>query len=201
MNPRKPTTADNHAIGALEKPSSCKDCEDDVIPGIGNDLIVDWQNNRMTSHEYSTKPNESHKKQVRFSDTSSMRSFPEDYNYSKSYSNGNINFFKKRVIVDAYKIRNALASSARNSVSTSTFHRLESCGINKEEVIGLESLTLDKSPADIKKLRKLLTKSVLLEQEKQKILSSSDDNRIAQLSSIMSEKSGKVARMRAAMAA
>lgn len=201
MNLRKSTTAEKHAFGALEKPSRCNDCDDDVIPGIGNDLIVDWPNKRMTSHEYSNKLKESHKKQVRFSDTSSMRIYSEDYNYSKSYSNEDRKIFKKRVIVDAYKIRNALASSTRSSFSTSPFHRLESCGINKEEVIGLESLTLEKSPADIKKLRKLLTKSVLLEQEKQRILSTSDDNRIAQLSSIMSEKSGKVARMRAAMAA
>ncbi|KAL7460846.1 hypothetical protein ACHAXS_001283 [Conticribra weissflogii] len=182
-----------NAFGTQAKSSSCNN------DGIGNNDTVDY--NRNTSHEHSKNLKESDNKRVRFSDTSSLRIYSEDYSYSKAYSKEDRIYFKKRVIADASKIRRALASSAISYDSTSPSHRLESCGIKKEEVIGLESLTLEKSLADIKKLRQLLTKSVLLEQEKQRICSSRDDSRIALLSSIMSGKSEKVARMRAAMAA
>mmetsp|Transcript_16554 Transcript_16554/g.34422 ORF Transcript_16554/g.34422 Transcript_16554/m.34422 type:complete len:190 (-) Transcript_16554:58-627(-) len=177
----------DECINSLEM-SSLR-CDDDNL-GNGLELLVDWP----------SRNRDSPKKKVRFSDSCRLRLFSEDYSYSKSYSKEERKLFSKRALIDAHKIRNALAS--RDACASSfTLNRLETCGIRKEELIGLENLTLEKSPADIVKVRSMLKKAVLLEQEKQRLLSCSDENRLAELSCMMSGKSGKRARRWAAIAA
>ncbi len=172
------------------KSISSLSCIDDDTPGNGRELLVDWP-----PRSYNTP-----KKQVRFSDSCRLRLFSEDYSYSKSYTKEDRKLFSKNALMDANKMRNVLASRDA-STSSSTLNNLESCGIKKEELIGLENLTLEKSPANIVKVRSLLTKAILLEQEKQRLISCIDENRLAELSRAFSEKSRRRAKQWAAIAA
>lgn len=170
---------------------ACKSRDED--PPSDGELVVDWPgvdnqiefNKRMVEH-----------KKVRFSESSKLRIYAEDYTYMKSYSKVERKVFGKKLLYTAHKIRSALESTDADS-SVSVARRLEFCGISKEELVGLEGLVLEKSPSDVAKLRKLLVKAVMLEQEKQKILCQVDDDRIGDVSRSFSMRSGDKARERA----
>lgn len=63
-----------------------------------------------------------------------------------------------------------------------SIHHLNSCGIKKEEVVGLENAILGKSLTDTMKLQKLVKEAILSEREIQKKMSYSDDACMAELS-------------------
>ncbi|KAL7460293.1 hypothetical protein ACHAXS_000756 [Conticribra weissflogii] len=166
-------------------------------PQDGNELLVDWPINR-NNHGYSKE--KIFKKKIRFSETSMLRLYPENFCYSKSYTKADRKIFGRRVLYDALKMRNALEST-RDSSTISIARRLELCGIEVEELNGLENLVLEKSPSDLARLRKLQVKTVLMEQENQRMNCCIDNNRMAELSRSLSEKSAKMARVRAAIGA
>ncbi len=165
----------------------------------GKELLLDWPADNSEESRMYRKPY----KQLRFSDLAMMRLYIVDGSSSdKSYTKEDRIMFSRRVICDARKIRNAIASNCDiGCITSNSIATLEACGVLSDEVVGLETFIFERSPADVAKLRRLHSRTVLLEQEKQRLLRCRDENRIAKASRFFSTKSAEKARIRAALAA
>mmetsp|Transcript_15241 Transcript_15241/g.31979 ORF Transcript_15241/g.31979 Transcript_15241/m.31979 type:complete len:181 (-) Transcript_15241:126-668(-) len=164
--------------------------------GSRDELIEDWPHNRIDS---STAP-----KHVSFSDSAVLRVYPMDpfYEPNKSYSKSDRKEFGRSTIKEAARIKHHLASESHRLSSTDIMKgRLESIGISREEIAGIEHLALTSSPREVIKARQMHAKEILLEQERQRVLGLINADRMASVSEKTAKKATMQARIRAGMAA
>lgn len=155
----------------------------------GEELIEDWPHNRIVP---VCAP-----KQVSFSDSAVLRVYPMDpfYEPNKSYSKADRQEFGRSAIKEAARIKHQLASKSHRLSSTDIMEgHLESIGISREEIAGIEHLALTNSPREIIKARQMHSKVILLEQEKQRIVGLINAERIASVSVETAKKSTMQAR-------
>ncbi len=174
-------------------PSDKKPTSVDQTPffSMKDELIEDWPHRRKKS------------KQVRFSEAALLRVYQndEDYARSKSYTSGERKMFSRNAIMEAAKIRRIVATISISSDDESMISRLESCGVTREEIAGIEHLVLEKSPKNLIKARRMHVQSMMFEHEKQKIIGFKDDNQLALVSRSTSKRAAFQARIRASVAA
>mmetsp|Transcript_5085 Transcript_5085/g.10450 ORF Transcript_5085/g.10450 Transcript_5085/m.10450 type:complete len:182 (-) Transcript_5085:126-671(-) len=156
-----------------------------------DDLIEDWPHRRKTT------------KRVHFSDAAVLRIYQndEDYARNKSYTAKERKVFSRNALVEAARIRKIVATISNEMDDESMITRLESCGVAREEITGLEHLVLEKSPKNIVKARQMHVQSMMLEHEKQNIVGFKDENRLAFVSRSTSKRAVFRARIRASVAA
>lgn len=153
----------------------------------GDELIEDWPHNK---HET---------KKVRISESAGLRIYPneESYSQSKSYTSRERKEFARNAMIEATRIRKILSSMSDRSNDQMVMSRLESFGVSKDEIVGIEHFVLLNDPRDIIKKRQAHARSILLEQEKQRIMDFVDDKRLAFISKSSSKRAAVQARIRA----
>ncbi|KAL7467706.1 hypothetical protein ACHAXS_007957 [Conticribra weissflogii] len=165
---------------------------DNSSPSItGDELIEDWPHNKEKT------------KQVRISESAALRVYQNKDSYSqiKSYTSRERKEFGRNTIIEAAKIRKILSSMSDRSDYHRVMNHLGSRGVSTEEIVGIEQFVLLKAPHDVIKERRTHARSILLEQEKQRIMGLVDDERLALISSSTSKRAAVQARIRAGGAA
>ncbi len=162
-------------------------------------LIEDWPHNKSAQNPYKNENKESTRKRVRFSSSSTCRVYlmNPSYEVNKSYTEVDQKAFGRLAMAEVIKIRRALSTFRNDSAKGVTLIQIESLGITREEILGLEHLALTSSPSTIMKVRRRHSKSILLEQKKQKMMGVGDDAVLAHLSALASKKSVEQAWIRA----
>mmetsp|Transcript_23190 Transcript_23190/g.48165 ORF Transcript_23190/g.48165 Transcript_23190/m.48165 type:complete len:248 (-) Transcript_23190:117-860(-) len=154
----------------------------------GGFLIEDWPHNKFKI------------KQVRFSESSNLRIYPNDDGNNKSYNSAERKVFSTNAITEAAKITIILSKMPEgpyHQKPETCFRLLETHGLEREVIVGLEHLVLEKSPRAIIKARQMHVRSILLEQERQNILGLKDEDSLALASKSTSRRSSFQARVRA----
>lgn len=182
----------------LKRMSSCLSLQSQKSSG--NDLLVDWPE-RDSSALNSATP----RKQVTFSDYSSLRSYEIDPKYRaiKSYSSAD----RKRFQVDAARegIRiQRLISSLHVQPGAAIHELIERNLLCREELLGIEHLVSEKAALRTAHERRSHTALVLKAQEELRVKNAIalDNNlTLAKVAIARSTRNGEKARLRAALAA
>ena len=154
-----------------------------------HELLEDWPEVR---HQKLPR------KVVIFSETSLLHSYYSDPFYPKNmtYTKFDRRAFSEEMIAEAVRIKQILESRTYDSMCSLRNH-LEINGVASEEIVGIEQLALENSPARMLKIRRSQIKAILLEQEYQRRSGRNNSDRLASLSAYLSEKSVAQARSRA----
>lgn len=153
------------------------------------------------------------KKSLQFSKSSDMYIYKNDpaYDQSRSYTKSDKKRFNMNIIMDALRLSRRLEAEAcvlTDKKHLSTVDMLAACGIEYEEVVGIEHF-LFSSPRDISIRRKLHAQVILEEYKDQLRLNQgcqdkegSDDihRRLRKLSTLITKNARSQARQRAAIA-
>ncbi|KAL7460403.1 hypothetical protein ACHAXS_000854 [Conticribra weissflogii] len=158
----------------------------------GENLIEQWPQNK------------SEIKRVKFSQLSILRIYPKDDSYIKnmSYTSKEQKEFYRDAVMESVRMRSILCTlteGCRDQQMEICFGLLESHGVGREEIAGLEHLIFEISPKLIIKMRQMHARSVLLEQEKQIIMGLRDEDSLAIASECTSKCSLFKARVRASI--
>eukprot|EP00569_Conticribra_weissflogii_P004840 CAMPEP_0171349492 /NCGR_PEP_ID=MMETSP0878-20121228/33840_1 /TAXON_ID=67004 /ORGANISM="Thalassiosira weissflogii, Strain CCMP1336" /LENGTH=159 /DNA_ID=CAMNT_0011854159 /DNA_START=175 /DNA_END=654 /DNA_ORIENTATION=- len=139
-------------------------------------------------------------KRVCFSESATLHIYQFDLKYArtKAYNKVDRKQFTQETFADVTRINGALEQAPECSDDTSTEQLLVSCGIDPDEVVGIEHLVFTSSPIVIFRARKLHVQAILAEQENQRMLGVSSTGRLSRLSEFSSTRSTKEARSRAA---
>lgn len=151
-------------------------------------LIEDWPHNKAKI------------KRVRFSESSTLRIYPNDEDINKSYNSAERKVFCANAMTEAASIRKILSTMPEfpyDQQPETCFRLLETHGLDREVIVGIEHLVLEKSPRAIIKARQMHVRSLLLEQERQNILGVRDEDSLALASKSTSKRSSFRARVRA----
>mmetsp|Transcript_2502 Transcript_2502/g.5116 ORF Transcript_2502/g.5116 Transcript_2502/m.5116 type:complete len:188 (+) Transcript_2502:122-685(+) len=173
-----------------DAPIRSADQKDDSSYSIGEGLIEDWPRSKGKI------------KQVRFSESANLRIYPKDENYTKnmSYSSKERKEFNRNAIMEALRLRKVLFTPTEGfheQQLENGFHLLESHGVEREEIVGIEHLVFELSPHAIMKTRQMHAHSILLEQEKHIIIGLRDEDSLALASEYTSTRSLYQATIRA----
>ena len=157
------------------------------------------------------------KKSLRFSNSSDMYIYKNDlqYDQSKSYTKSDKKRFNMSIAIDAVRLSRRLEAcvlTGNMHLSNSNADKLIACGIEYEEVVGIEHF-LFSSPRDIRMRRQLHAQVILKEYKEQLRLNlmfnqgcldkeGSDDihRRLRKLSTIITKNARSQARQRATTA-
>eukprot|EP00581_Thalassiosira_minuscula_P032359 CAMPEP_0183769708 /NCGR_PEP_ID=MMETSP0739-20130205/22841_1 /TAXON_ID=385413 /ORGANISM="Thalassiosira miniscula, Strain CCMP1093" /LENGTH=152 /DNA_ID=CAMNT_0026009393 /DNA_START=40 /DNA_END=498 /DNA_ORIENTATION=+ len=145
-------------------------------------------------------PTHSHsrKHQVRFSECSLLYSYPSDHTYDKSYTTSEKRLLEKNAFKDALRIKAALLSGPIVK-SSSLSEILETRGIEKEEILGIEDLVLE-DPIRIMRRRRACVRSILRKQaclKEMHIDTYTHSDRLAEFSVLLTGSHVQEARSRA----
>lgn len=174
-----------------------------MVPDISDDeTMVDKLRGILVEDNMPSRPRSKEKHRVQFSASSMLYLYQEDPYYSKRslfFTTSERRSSAQGALRDALRVKRTLLSRPCDP-NLSLKEHLESCNVPQEELLGIEHLVLEDPIRTIER-RRLHVKTILMEQENQKIAGIIDDINLAKISAVLTKRPAKQARSRAAMAA